>query len=159
MTDTEERAIAQESAYESSRLLLKLPEEERARVRLDNESIIFLRRALLLLRDILAEMAKGTRLPLPLSMPSLQPRKRRVCLTFRARTPLSCSSLERFPSGWWELISVSSSRIFSLIKSSAASKAAMLLMISLARPRKGKWATDRWPMSSSTMPACSIQPH
>ncbi len=54
MTDTEERAIVQESAYKLSRLLRKLPEEERVRVRLDNESIIWPRRALLLLRDVLA---------------------------------------------------------------------------------------------------------
>ena len=52
-------AIARESAQELSRLLLRLPEAERARLRIDGESIILPRSAVVLLRDLLAEMAKG----------------------------------------------------------------------------------------------------
>lgn len=51
--------IAQESAKELSRLLRELPEAARARVRLDHRDIILPRQALVLLRDILAEMARG----------------------------------------------------------------------------------------------------
>ena len=59
IADADDRVIAQESARELSRLLRRLPEAERAAVRLDGESIILPRKALQLLRNILAEMAKG----------------------------------------------------------------------------------------------------
>ncbi len=58
-SDGENVAIARESARELSRLLRDLPEAVRANVRLADQSVILPRRAVVLLRDILAEMAKG----------------------------------------------------------------------------------------------------
>ena len=55
----QERAIAGESAKELSQLLRKLPEAARARVRLDGHDLILPRSALVMLREILAELAKG----------------------------------------------------------------------------------------------------
>lgn len=53
-------AIARESTQALSRYLRGLPEAEPARVCLDGESIILPRKAMvLLLRDLLAEMARG----------------------------------------------------------------------------------------------------
>jgi excisionase family DNA binding protein len=53
------KAVARESAKELSQVLRELPEAARASVRLDDQAIILPRRALVLLRDTLAEMAKG----------------------------------------------------------------------------------------------------
>lgn len=55
----QERALAGESAKELSQLLRKLPEAARARVSLDGHDLILPRSAVALLRDILAELAKG----------------------------------------------------------------------------------------------------
>lgn len=55
----QERAIARESAKELSQLLRGLPEASRAQVRLDGRDLILPRSALALLRDILAELARG----------------------------------------------------------------------------------------------------
>ena len=51
--------VARESARELSQFLRAQPEEARAHVRIDGSDIILPRSALVLLRDILAEMAKG----------------------------------------------------------------------------------------------------
>lgn len=55
----DEQALAHESAAALSRSLQALPECDRARITLDNESLILPRHALDLLRDILSEMAQG----------------------------------------------------------------------------------------------------
>lgn len=57
--DAEVDALVQESAAELARLLHELPDVDRATVRVDSETIIMPRRALELLREILAYMAKG----------------------------------------------------------------------------------------------------
>lgn len=55
----EEISLARASAEELSQLLAKLPQSDRARVRMDNQDLILPRQALALLRDLLAEMAQG----------------------------------------------------------------------------------------------------
>jgi len=57
--EAEVKALAQESATELSRLLQRLPGVDRATVRLDHDTIIMPRRALELLREVRAYMAKG----------------------------------------------------------------------------------------------------
>ncbi len=59
LPDTESSALARASAEELSRLLGKIPEAERARVKLDGNDLILPRQALTLLRDLLVEMAQG----------------------------------------------------------------------------------------------------
>jgi excisionase family DNA binding protein len=59
LPDTESSALARASAEELSRLLGRMPEAERARVRLDGNDLILPRQALALLRDLLVEMAQG----------------------------------------------------------------------------------------------------
>ena len=51
--------LARASATELSKLLARLPKAERAHVTLDDTDIILPREAVALLRDILAEMARG----------------------------------------------------------------------------------------------------
>lgn len=51
--------LARESAEELSRLLVKTPRADRARVQMDGQNLILPRQALALLRDLLAEMAQG----------------------------------------------------------------------------------------------------
>ncbi len=59
LPDTETAALAHASASELSRLLTSRPAADRARVRLDGHELILPRQALVLLRDLLAEMARG----------------------------------------------------------------------------------------------------
>lgn len=59
LPDSETVALARASATELSRCLQRLPEAERARVRLDNTDLVLPRQAVALLRDLLAEMAQG----------------------------------------------------------------------------------------------------
>ncbi len=57
--DHEAAALARASATELSKLLSRQPETDRARVQLDGTDLILPRQALVLLRDLLAEMAQG----------------------------------------------------------------------------------------------------
>lgn len=59
LPDAETVELARVSATELSRLLQRLPEAQRARVRLDDTDIVLPRQAVALLRDLLAEMAQG----------------------------------------------------------------------------------------------------
>lgn len=59
LPDVESSALARTSAEELSRLLGKMPEAERASVKLDGNNLILPRQALALLRDLLVEMAQG----------------------------------------------------------------------------------------------------
>jgi excisionase family DNA binding protein len=59
LPDIESSELARSSAEELSRLLGKMPKAERARVRLDDNDLILPRQALVLLRDLLVEMAQG----------------------------------------------------------------------------------------------------
>lgn len=59
LPDTETIRLARSSATELSRLLKRLPEADRARVRLDDSDLVLPRQAVALLRDLLAEMAQG----------------------------------------------------------------------------------------------------
>lgn len=59
LPDSDAAALAHASAGELSRLLVNLPEAERAQVKLDGHDLILPRQALALLRDILVEMAQG----------------------------------------------------------------------------------------------------
>lgn len=59
LPDPESAELARASAGELSRLLAELPEADRARVQLDGHDLILPRQALALLRDLLAEMARG----------------------------------------------------------------------------------------------------
>lgn len=59
LPDSESALLARSSAEELSRLLGQMPDAERARVQLDGKDLILPRRALLLLRDLLVEMARG----------------------------------------------------------------------------------------------------
>ena len=59
LPDSESALLARSSAEELSRLLGQMPDAERARVQLDGKDLILPRRALLLLRDLLVEMAQG----------------------------------------------------------------------------------------------------
>lgn len=56
---TEDISLARASAEELSQLLAKTPQAGRALVRMDNQDLILPRKALALLRDLLAEMAQG----------------------------------------------------------------------------------------------------
>jgi excisionase family DNA binding protein len=55
----EATALAKASASELSRLLAEHPQADRGRVQLDGHDLILPRQALALLRDLLAEMARG----------------------------------------------------------------------------------------------------
>lgn len=59
LPDAEAAALARESASALARLLAEKPEAERAQIRLDGADLIVPRRAVSLLRDILAQMAQG----------------------------------------------------------------------------------------------------
>jgi excisionase family DNA binding protein len=59
LPDAEAAALARESASELARLLAEKPEAERAQIRLDGADLIVPRQAVSLLRDILAQMARG----------------------------------------------------------------------------------------------------
>lgn len=55
----EDISLARVSAEELSRLLLRIPQADRARVQMDDQSLILPRYALNLLRDLLTELAQG----------------------------------------------------------------------------------------------------
>ena len=55
----EEISLARASAEELSQLLAKRPTTDRAQVRMGQQDLILPRHALILLRDVLAEMAQG----------------------------------------------------------------------------------------------------
>lgn len=59
LPDEEASCLARSSAEALSRMLGRMPKTERARVRLDNNDLILPRQALVLLRDLLVEMAQG----------------------------------------------------------------------------------------------------
>ena len=59
LPDHETVRLARAGAAELGRLLNKLPESDRAHVKLDGQDLILPRRALVLLRDLLADMAQG----------------------------------------------------------------------------------------------------
>lgn len=59
LPDNESLALARASAEELSRFLGKLPDAERARVRIDGNELILPRKALALLREVLVEMGQG----------------------------------------------------------------------------------------------------
>lgn len=59
LPDAEAAGLAHASAGELSRLLAEMPKAHRARVQLDGHNLILPRQALILLRDLLAEMAQG----------------------------------------------------------------------------------------------------
>ena len=59
LPDIESSALARASAEELSRLLGQIPEAKRARVQLDGNDVILPRQALVLLRELLVEMAQG----------------------------------------------------------------------------------------------------
>ncbi len=59
LPDSKAAELARASAGELSRLLMHTPNADRARVQLDGSDIILPRQALVLLKDILAEMAQG----------------------------------------------------------------------------------------------------
>ncbi len=59
LPDTEDALLAHASATELSRLLANSPDSQRARIHLDDMDLILPRQAIYLLRDLLAEMAKG----------------------------------------------------------------------------------------------------
>jgi excisionase family DNA binding protein len=59
LPDTEAARLAHASAGELSRLLAERPKADRARVQLDGHDLILPRQAMVLLRDLLAEMAQG----------------------------------------------------------------------------------------------------
>lgn len=55
----EDILLARSSAEELSRFLSTMPESQRAQIKMDGQDLIFPRSALILLRDLLAEMAQG----------------------------------------------------------------------------------------------------
>jgi excisionase family DNA binding protein len=59
LPDSEASALARASAEELSRLLGRIPQTERAQVKLDGNDLVLPRQALALLRDLLVEMAQG----------------------------------------------------------------------------------------------------
>ena len=59
LPDHETVRLARAGAAELGRLLNKLPETDRAHVKLDGQDLILPRQALILLRDLLADMAQG----------------------------------------------------------------------------------------------------
>ena len=59
LPDHETVRLARVGAAELGRLLNKLPEADRAHVKLDGQDLILPRQALILLRDLLADMAQG----------------------------------------------------------------------------------------------------
>lgn len=59
LPNPEDSDLARVSAHELSALLDKLPEADKARIRLDDHDLILPRQAIALLRDILSEMAQG----------------------------------------------------------------------------------------------------
>lgn len=59
LPDLEATDLARASAQELSRLLAEKPDADRAYVKMDGHDLILPRRALALLRDLLAEMAQG----------------------------------------------------------------------------------------------------
>ena len=59
LPDQETVRLARAGASDLERLLNKLPESDRTRVKLDGQALILPRQALVLLRDLLADMAQG----------------------------------------------------------------------------------------------------
>lgn len=59
LPDPEAVEMARTSAAELSRLLQEKPDSDRARVKMDGHDLILPRRSLVLLRDLLADMAQG----------------------------------------------------------------------------------------------------
>ena len=59
LPDHETVRLARAGAAELGRLLNKLPETDRAHVKMDGQDLILPRQALILLRDLLADMAQG----------------------------------------------------------------------------------------------------
>ena len=59
LPDHETVRLARAGAAELGRLLNKLPETDRAHVKLDGQDLLLPRQALILLRDLLADMAQG----------------------------------------------------------------------------------------------------
>lgn len=59
LPDHEAAALARASATELSKLLSQKPDSDRAHVQLDGTDLVLPRQAVALLRDLLAEMAKG----------------------------------------------------------------------------------------------------
>ncbi|WP_260291942.1 helix-turn-helix domain-containing protein [Sedimenticola hydrogenitrophicus] len=59
LPNTEDASLARASAQELSSLLAKMPQADRAQVRLDGHDLILPRQALALLRDVLSQMAQG----------------------------------------------------------------------------------------------------
>ena len=59
LPDLKTAQLARASAAELGQLLNKLPETDRAHIKLDGQDLILPRQALILLRDLLADMAQG----------------------------------------------------------------------------------------------------
>lgn len=59
LPDRETARLARAGADEIGRLLNKLPETDSAHVKLDGQDLVLPRQALILLRDLLADMAQG----------------------------------------------------------------------------------------------------
>ncbi|HET9679802.1 MAG TPA: DNA-binding protein, partial [Gammaproteobacteria bacterium] len=59
LPDTEIAQVAHASASELSRLLKERPDADRAQVKLDGHDLILPRQAVVLLRDLLSDMAQG----------------------------------------------------------------------------------------------------
>ncbi len=59
LPDQETVQLARAGASDLERLLSNLPESDRARVKLDGQDLVLPRQALVLLRDLLADMAQG----------------------------------------------------------------------------------------------------
>jgi excisionase family DNA binding protein len=59
LPDDEAAQLARASSAELSQLLREMPDADRASVKLDGHDLILPRQALLLLRDLLADMAQG----------------------------------------------------------------------------------------------------
>jgi putative transposase len=59
LPNTEDASLSRASAQELSALLAKMPQADRAQVRLDGHDLILPRQALTLLRDVLSQMAQG----------------------------------------------------------------------------------------------------
>lgn len=59
LPNSEVANLARASATELGRLLGEIPDADRAQVKLDGHNLILPRQALILLRDLLAEMAQG----------------------------------------------------------------------------------------------------
>ena len=59
LADSEATQLARASAAELSQLLNEMPESDRASIKMDGHDLILPRQALILLRDLLADMAQG----------------------------------------------------------------------------------------------------